>query len=215
MSSLDTLTLILNVALQLWLLSYLWQLKDCDCAFEWRRTYIFGHIVTITILNILDYITQSTLFSNVYVLVIMLFANIIYIIIVVTYVLHLKSCLCATDIRKGILLVVSIMQAIIFATTLVLVLWEIHQWRKIQISKPSKNGVDEVAVETIEAPEYVPVPRKQQAMSWLSGYLPNNNNLTKMKIAALVLVASIVVVLGLIAMMYIDKRLKPRSPGLT
>lgn len=218
MSSLDTLTLILNTVLQLWLVSYLWQLEGagCDCALGWRRQYIMGHIIVVTVLNLTDYLLQiiysNTFFTNIYILFVLLCANIIYIIIVITYVMYLKSakCICSDDMRRDVLFIVSIVQGIVIALTVAIVFWTIRQWRKIQITKQSKTDKKVTYQETIEAPEYVQKRKTMNATNWFSDHLPENNNVLKIKLSILVLACLIMVAIGLAVMMGLHRYFKPQ-----
>lgn len=213
MSSFDTLTLILNTILQLWLLSYLWELEGCYCAIDWRRNYIMGHIIVLIVLNIVDYAMQNGLFTNLYVLVFMLFANIVYITIVITYVKYLQSCVCSMDMRRSILFIMSIVQGIILAISLLVVLWVVRQWRKIQISKQSESDRNVVTKATVEAPEYVPSRKRTNATSWFADHFPNNNNIPKIKASILVLAGSVATAIGLLFMMQFTKSFKPQKPA--
>ena len=135
----DLFFAILSVGLNIWVLLYLSNLKKlgCECAMDWRRSFIMAYILFALGLFVLQFLPVPMEFMLTLSALYVLF-SIANVVVVLTYIYELerKKCNCSDTAARLFLKIVAILNAIVY-TYMAMVL--IYLFVKIRMALSSKS----------------------------------------------------------------------------
>lgn len=114
------LSLFVGIVLYVFLINYLMRLDKCECAQNWRRTYIMYYLIFLVLLSITQFIlliSESNPILNLTMLSISLILGIIFVVVAFQYIWSLREtkCKCSEADGRDVLEILAIVDAIIYS----------------------------------------------------------------------------------------------------
>lgn len=140
----DFLFALIFIAIDVWLLLYLYNLKrmGCECAMDWRRTFMMVYIaagVALGVLQMFDLNIQASATLSVMFVLLSLFN--IY--VVLSYIQHLDEikCKCSESMERLVLRVIALFNLVVYALITLIILYGIFRIRDhaMNMMKPMNN----------------------------------------------------------------------------